>query len=63
MEHRQEIGHPEQAPLGHSHEWSRLILKLRWIGLEDDAHCLEMAVKTLQPESRGSVSFGPFSTD
>jgi hypothetical protein len=47
------------------HDWARLIRKLRWIGLEDEAKCLELAVSTLPPEERerDSVSFGPFSTD
>jgi hypothetical protein len=44
-------------------EWARLIRKLRWIGLEDAARRLELAVSTLPPEERGSVSVGPFSTD
>ena len=44
-------------------DWARLILKLRWIGLEEEAERLELAVSTLPPGERGSVSFGPFSTD
>ena len=46
-----------------SREWAKLIRKLRWIGLEDEARRLELAVGTLPPEERGSVSVGPFSTD
>jgi hypothetical protein len=46
-----------------SHDWGKLIRKLRWIGLEDEARSLEQAVSTLPPEERGSVSVGPFSTD
>jgi hypothetical protein len=46
-----------------SREWGKLIRKLRWIGLEDEARRLELAVSTLPPEERGSVSVGPFSTD
>lgn len=46
-----------------SREWGKLIRKLRWIGLEDEARRLELAVSTLPPEQRGSVSVGPFSTD
>ena len=45
------------------HYWGKLIRKLRWIGLEDEARRLEQAVSTLPPEERGSVSVGPFSTD
>ena len=46
-----------------SHELSRLILKLRWIGLEDEARCLQTVASALPPDDRGSVSSGPFSTD
>jgi hypothetical protein len=45
------------------HEWGKLIRKLRWIGLDDEARRLELAVSTLPPEERGTVSVGPFSTD
>jgi hypothetical protein len=41
----------------------KLIRKLRWIGLDDEARRLELAMSTLPPEERGSVSVGPFSTD
>jgi hypothetical protein len=44
-------------------DWAKLIRKLRWIGLEDQARRLQLAVRTLPPEERGSVSAGPFSTD
>ncbi len=45
-------------------EWAKLIRKLRWIGLEDEARSLQRAVSTLPREvRRGSVSAGPFSTD
>jgi hypothetical protein len=44
-------------------EWAKLIRKLRWIGLEDEARSLQRAVSTLPTEERGSVSAGPFSTD
>jgi hypothetical protein len=46
-----------------SREWEELIRKLRWIGLDDEARRLELAVSTLPPEERGSVPVGPFSTD
>lgn len=46
-----------------SHDWGKLIRKLRWIGLDDEAHRLELAVSSLPPEERDSVSAGPFSTD
>jgi hypothetical protein len=44
-------------------EWAKLIRKLRWIGLNDEARRLELALSTLPPENRGTVSAGPFSTD
>jgi hypothetical protein len=44
-------------------EWAKLIRKLRWIGLHDEARRLELAVSTLPPEERGTVSAGPFGTD
>jgi hypothetical protein len=45
------------------HDWARLLRKLRWAGLEEDAKRLESAVSTLPPDERGTVGFGPFSTD
>lgn len=47
----------------HPQDWAKLIRKLRWIGLEDEASRLQMAVGSLPPEQRGTVSAGPFSTD
>ena len=44
-------------------DWARLLRKLRWIGLEDDAKRLEAALSTLPPDERCGASFGPFSTD
>jgi hypothetical protein len=44
-------------------EWSKLIRKLRWIGLEDEARRLQTVVSSLPPEERGTVSAGPFFTD
>jgi len=45
------------------HDWARLLRKLRWIGLDDEAKRLEAALSTLPAEERCSVSFGPFNTD
>jgi hypothetical protein len=44
-------------------DWARLIRKLRWIGLAEEARRLEAAVGTMAPAERGNVDFGPFSTD
>ena len=46
-----------------SNEWANLIVKLRWIGMEDEAYRLQLAVGALPPHLRGTVSAGPFSTD
>jgi hypothetical protein len=62
MTETQEVDRPlavQRAP----GEWAKLIRKLRWIGLEDEARSLERALSTLPTEKRGSVSAGPFSTD
>ena len=44
-------------------EWAKLIRKLRWIGMEEEASRLQTAVSNLPPDERGTVSAGPFSTD
>ena len=44
-------------------DWARLIQKLRWIGLDEDAKRLESAVRTLPVEQRSRISVGPFNTD
>jgi len=42
---------------------AKLIRKLRWIGLEEEAQQLQRVASTLPPEETGSVSVGPFPTD
>jgi hypothetical protein len=44
-------------------EMAKLIRKLRWIGLEDEARNLQRAARSLSPEERGTVLAGPFSTE
>lgn len=44
-------------------EMAKLIRKLRWIGMEDEACRLQRVASTLPPEEAGSVSVGPFATD
>jgi hypothetical protein len=51
---------PLQQP---SDEWTKLIHKLRWIGLDEEAQRLERAVRSLPPGERKSVAAGPFDTD
>jgi hypothetical protein len=41
----------------------QLILKLRWIGLYDEADRLERAARNLAPDDRGTVLAEPASTD
>jgi hypothetical protein len=45
------------------HEAAKLVMKLRWIGMEDEAKRLQAMVNTLRAEERRSVLAGPFSTD
>jgi hypothetical protein len=50
----------EQSP---STDLVKLIRKLRWIGLEEEAHQLEMAVSRFPPEERAVVLANASSTD
>ena len=63
MEHRPFENEADSVQRRPSRDWAKLIRKLRWIGLEDEAQRLEQAVSALPPEERGCVSAGPFSTD
>jgi hypothetical protein len=58
-----QLKHEAVKKLEPTHEWSQLILKLRWIGMEDEAKRLQALANTLPAEERGSVLAGPFSTD
>jgi hypothetical protein len=65
------------APSGHMHpnepqgaletdlprDWPKLIRKLRWVGLDDEAWRLQQAAFRVPPDERQTVSAGPFSTD
>jgi hypothetical protein len=51
----------EAAPL--PADWGRLIQKLRWIGLDDEAARLESAISLLPPEERCEPVFMPVETD
>jgi hypothetical protein len=61
MEHAYDLQYASLK--GQPHDWAKLIRKLRWIGMEDEACRLQSAVCCLPPEERGTVSAGPFSTD
>lgn len=49
--------------MSQTHDWTKLIRKLRWIGMEAEANRLQEAVRTVPPEQRGTVSAEPLSTD
>ena len=57
--------HPDRdeymTPQSVTDDWAKLIRKLRWIGLEDDANRLQQAARKLCPETR-EVSGDPFIT-
>jgi len=44
-------------------ELAKLIRKLRWIGMDDEARRLQTALGSLPADERSTVSAGPFSTD
>jgi hypothetical protein len=44
-------------------DWARLIQKLRWIGLDDEATRLESAVCDLPLEQRCELNLDPADTD
>jgi hypothetical protein len=46
-----------------SRDWAELIVKLRWIGLDNETRHLARGLSALPPEERGIVAVGPFSTD
>lgn len=46
-----------------SNDWTKLIRKLRWIGMEEEANRLQEAVRTVPPDLRDTVSAEPLSTD
>jgi hypothetical protein len=51
------------AELRASRELVRLIVKLRWMGLEDEADCLEKQVSSLNFPIFDSVCAAPGETD
>jgi hypothetical protein len=50
----------DQHPSG---EWIKLLRKLRWIGMDEEAQRLQRAMSTLPSDERGSVVTEPFGTD
>jgi len=37
-------------------EWAKLLRKLRWVGLDEEARRLELALSTLPPEERAPAA-------
>jgi hypothetical protein len=37
-------------------EWAKLLRKLRWVGLDEEARRLESALSTLPPEQRSTTA-------
>jgi hypothetical protein len=44
-------------------EWAKLIGKLRWIGMPEEAERAQLTVNSVPPEQRASVFSEPSSTD
>jgi hypothetical protein len=44
-------------------ECTKLIRKLRWVGLDEEARRLEAALRDATPNARGAVLAEPSSTD
>ena len=58
MQQALEISHSKEPQ-----ELAKLIRKLRWIGMDDEARRLQTALGSLPADERSTVSAGPFSTD
>lgn len=55
-------GAPSRAPQ-RSQDLPKLIRKLRWIGMEEEAHRLETALASIPRDERSTVAAEPSSTD
>jgi hypothetical protein len=51
------------APGADASQCTKLIRKLRWIGLDEEAGRLEQALSILEPDQRGAVVAEPRITD
>jgi hypothetical protein len=51
---------PEQLA---SADLTKLIRKLRWIGLEEDAHRLQVILSRFPADVRATIMAGPLNTD
>jgi hypothetical protein len=64
VRHRQFIQAFTPSPdVVQSQECMHLILKLRWMGLHDEADRLERAARIVAPDDGGTVLAEPASTD
>jgi hypothetical protein len=54
---------PIEGAEGASNELIKMIRKLRWIGMEQEAEQLQRALSARPPNERGSVLAGPNVTD
>jgi hypothetical protein len=45
------------------HDVAKLIRKLRWIGLEEEARQLQLAMRSASRDQNGAVPIETFSTD
>jgi hypothetical protein len=51
------------ATAQHPHDLWKLVRKLRWIGLEDEARRLQLAMRGVSPEPGGTILSETFCTD
>src|SRR5689334_10763231 len=63
MHHGQTSSNALSPEMAQGCEFAGLILKLRWIGLDDEANELQRVAQTFAPEQRPIVLNEPASTD
>ena len=65
MDGNQDATQPDPGPVEQrtSAELVKMIRKLRWIGLEEEAHQLQIVLNRFPPEERSVVSGTPIECD
>jgi len=65
MDDNHDTTQPERGPVEQrtSAELVKMIRKLRWIGLEEEAHQLQLVLNRFPPEERSVVSGTPIECD
>lgn len=65
MDGNQDATQPDPGPVEQrtSAELVKMIRKLRWIGLEEEAHQLQVVLNRFPPEERSVVSGTPIECD